>query len=151
MKIEVKTCIKCGEEKEIPQKHKHATNTCTDCQRTASREYQRAEAIREGRRVGTTGRVPYPLRDGFKTTGNLFKGMASKTFKCKTKDEWRGLMRERLDKALEDADLMSWINAHDGDEVKDKKQKRIETDYPDTRYMTWEEYERGLGENEVDS
>lgn len=151
MRIEVRTCIKCGEEKEIPQRYKHATNTCLDCAREYSKIYQREEAIRDGRRVGTTGRVPYPLRDGHRTTGNLFKCMASKTFKCKTKDEWRELMKERLNKTFQNAELMSWINAHDGDEPKDKKTNKIKEDYPDTRYITWEEYERGLGENEVDS
>jgi hypothetical protein len=147
-KVEVRTCVKCGETKEIPQKHKHATNVCIECQRAASRHYQKMESIREGRRVGFTGRVPYPLEEPFTTTGNYFKSMASKTFKCKTREEWRELMRNRLLNLSED--VLKWINAHDSDEPK-KKQKKIETDYPDTRYMTWDEYERGLGDNEVDS
>jgi hypothetical protein len=149
-RVEIRTCIKCGETKEIPQKQKHATNTCIECQRTYSKEYQRAEAIREGRRVGTTGRVPYPLEERYTTTGNKFKLMASKTFRIRDKSEWRQLMRERLDAALNNVDLMKWINAHDGDEPI-KKQKKIERDYPDTRGITWDEYERGLGEDEVDS
>ena len=150
MRIEIRTCIKCGEEKEIPQKQKHATNTCTDCQRKWQREYQRLEAIREGRRVGFTGRVPYPLPEGFKTTGNYFKKLATQTFRCKTKEEWRELMMERLERVYENEELMAWINSHKDDEPL-KRQKNIEKDYPDTRGLTWEEYERGLGENEVDS
>lgn len=150
MRIEVRTCIKCGEEKEIPQKFKHATNTCLDCQRKWQREYQRAEAKRDGRRVGTTGRVPYPLPEGYKTTGNLFKVMSTKTFRCKTKEEWRALMKERLNAVFENEELCRWIFAHNKEE-QTKKQKRIEKDYPDIRYMTWEEWEKGLGDNEVDS
>lgn len=149
-RIEIRKCLICEEDKPIPQKHKHATNVCLDCSRTRQREYQRAEAIREGRRVGTTGRIPYPLEEQYTTTGNKFKLMASKTFRTKSKSEWRQLMRERLDAALENVDLMKWINAHDGDEPI-KKQKKIERDYPDTRGMTWDEYERGLGEDDVDS
>ena len=148
MRIESRTCIKCGEVKDIPQKHKHATNTCVECQREASKHYQREASIREGKRIGFIGRVPYPLSEGHSTTGNYFKSLASKTFKCKTRDEWRELMRNRLLNLSED--VLKWINAHDGDEPI-KKQKRIESDYPDTRNITWEEYERGLGDNEVDS
>lgn len=151
MRIEIRTCIKCGEEKEIPQKFKHATNTCPDCSRKQQREYQRAEAVREGRRVGFTGRVPYPLPDGFKTTGNYFKRLASKTFQCKDKKEWRALMRERLERIYENEELCKWIFAHNKEEDEIKKVTRIHKDYPDTRYLTWEEYERGLGDNEVDS
>jgi len=148
MRIEVRTCVKCGETKDIPQKHKHATNVCDDCRREASRHYQKMESIREGRRVGATGRVPYPLSEGYSTTGNYFKSLASKTHKCKKREEWRELMRNRLLNIRED--VLKWINAHDGDEPT-KKQKKIERDYPDTRGMTWEEYQKGLGDDDVDS
>ena len=148
MRIEVRTCIKCGETKEIVQRHKHATNTCGDCQRIAGREYQRAEAIREGRRIGLMGRVPYPLPEGYKTTGNYFKAMSSKTFKCKSRDEWRELMRNRLLNLNED--VLRWIYSHNSDEPI-KRQKKIHKDYPDTRGMTWDEYQRGLGDDDVDS
>lgn len=152
MRIEVRTCVKCGETKEIPQRNSHANNICTECARNYSREYQRAEAIKNGVRIGTTGRVPYPLRDGHRTTGNLFKCMASKTFKCKTKEEWRGLMKERLDNVFQNDELCRWIFAHnDGDEPKDKKPNKIKEDYPDTRYMTWEDFENNLDEEDIDS
>ncbi len=77
MRIESRTCIKCGEVKDIPQKHKHATNTCVECQREASKHYQREASIREGKRIGFIGRVPYPLSEGHSTTGNYFKSLAS--------------------------------------------------------------------------
>ena len=150
-RIERRTCVKCGEEKDIPQRYKHATNVCLECQRAASRHYQKLEAIREGRRVGTTGRVPYPLEDKYTTTGNKFKLMASKTFKIRDRSDWRQTMRERLDAALENAELMKWINAHDGEEKKEKKQTKIEKDFPDTRYMTWDEWEAGGWGDETDS
>jgi len=139
-RVEIRTCIKCGETKEIPQKHKHATNTCVECQKEASKYYQREASIREGKRIGFIGRVPYPLEEPHTTTGNYFKGLASKTFKCKTREEWRELMRNRLLNLSED--VLKWINAHDGDEPI-KRQKNIESDYPNTKGMTWEEWEAG--------
>jgi hypothetical protein len=149
-RIEIRTCIKCGEEKEIVQRHKYATNTCADCQRNYSKEYQRMESIREGRRVGMTGRVPYPLEEQYTTTGNKFKLMASRMFKIKERDDWRQEMRRRLDYALGNVELMKWINAHDGDEPI-KKQKRIERDFPDTRGITWDEFETGAWGEPEDS
>jgi hypothetical protein len=148
MRIEVRTCVKCGETKEIPQKHKYACNVCMDCQRAASRHYQRLETLKKGGVLGRTGRVPYPLPEPYKTTGNYFKVMSTKTFRCKTREEWRELMRTRLLNLSED--VLKWINAHDGD-TPIKRQKKIDRDFPDTRGMTWEEYQRGLGDDDVDS
>ncbi len=148
MRIEVRTCVKCGESKEIPQKHKHACNVCMDCQRAASRHYQRLETLKRGGVLGRTGRVPYPLPEPYKTTGNYFKAMSTKTFRCKTREEWRELMRTRLLNLNED--VLKWINAHDGEQPI-KRQKKIDRDFPDTRGMTWEEYQRGLGDDDVDS
>ncbi len=107
-------------------------------------DYNKEKALYSGRRPATTGRRPYPLRDGHKTTGPLFKAMASKTFKCKTKEEWRELMRERLEQVFNNADLSYWIFAHNEDKPKKKVKKE-----PDTRNMTWEEFEAGgYGGNE---
>ena len=152
-KIKILKCIHCGELKEIPQKLNHKTSVCCDCRKDRAREYQRVAAIKKGKRIGTTGRVPYPLRDGYKTTGNLFKVMATKTFKCKTKEEWRELMRERLDELFKNEELCRWIFSHKGDddEKPNKNRITIKKDFPDTRNITWEEYEKGLGNDEVDS
>jgi hypothetical protein len=149
MRIEVRTCIHCGETKEIVQKHKFATNICNQCRTKKANDYNKEKALASGRRPATTGRRPYPLRDGYKTTGPLFKAMASKTFKCKTKEEWRALMGERLENVFQNDELSYWIFAHNED--KPKKVTQIKKDYPNTKGMTWEEYERGLGDNEVDS
>lgn len=146
-------CIHCGELKEIPQKMNHTTRVCCDCRRDRAREYQREAAIKKGKRVGTTGRLPYPLRDGYTLTGPLFKAMATKTFRCKTKEEWRKLMRERLDELFKNEELCRWIFAHKGDddEKPTKTRGKIKKNFPDTRGMTWEEYQKGLEDDEVDS
>ena len=148
-RVESRTCIKCGEVKDILQRHKYAINTCADCQRIASREYQRLEAIRKGQRVGVMGRFPYP--GGFDTSArNKFYRLKSELLKCKDRKEWLPIIIRNLDTALNDVDVMNWIKSTK-DEDKPKKQKKIQTDYPDTRYMDWDEYERGLGSEDVDS
>ena len=144
MRIEIRTCIHCGETKEIAQKHKFATNICNQCRTKKANDYNKEKALANGRRPATTGRRPYPLRDGHKTTGPLFKAMASKTFKCKTKEEWRALMRERLEEVFNNADLSYWIFAHNEDKPKKRNKPK-----PDTRNITWEEWEaRGWGDEE---
>jgi hypothetical protein len=151
MRIEVRNCIHCGEEKPIPQPEKFSRNICKECRNKRSNDYNTKKALENGRRPGTTGRRPYPLRDGYKTTGNLFKVMSTKTFKCKTKEEWRELMRERLDEVFKNDELSNWIFSHSGDDDKPKRVTQIKRDYPNTKGITWEEYEKGLGDNEVDS
>ena len=152
MRVEVRTCIHCGEEKEIIQKHTFKSNICSQCISNAQKGYNKVRALKNNSYKGVIGRRPYPLRDGYKTTGNFFKAMASKTEKCKTKEEWRELMRERLEYVFENQKLYSWIFF--GDDKKPKKKDKIERDFPDTRNMTlqeWEEYERGLDDTETDS
>jgi hypothetical protein len=149
LRIESRECIKCGEVKDIPQRHKHATNTCVDCQRIASRKYQKESAIRDGKRIGQTGRVPYPLTDEFKTPNEKFRKTARYIFKLKDRDEWIAALRNNLDKTFSDKEVMDWINAHNGDNEPIKRQKIIESDFPDTRKMDWEDFEReGWGEPE---
>lgn len=145
MRTEIRTCIHCGETKEIEQKHTYATNICKQCRSKAANEYNKIRALKNGRREGTTGRRPYPLRDGHKLTGTLFKSMASKTFKCKTRDEWRALMKERLEAVLQNEELSYWIFAHNDNDDKPKKSKEKK---PDTRNMTWEQWEEeGWGDS----
>jgi hypothetical protein len=148
MRIEVRTCIHCGETKEIAQKHKFATNICNQCRSKKANDYNKARALANGRRPATTGRRPYPLRDGYKTTGPMFKAMSTKTKRCKTKEEWRALMGERLEEVLNNADLCYWIFSHNGDDDKPNKRSKPK---PDTRSMTWEEWEAGGWGNEEDS
>jgi hypothetical protein len=146
--VETRTCIKCGETKEIPQRNKHACNICVECQRAASRQYQKLETLKRGGTLGRTGRVPYPLNGEYETTNKKFRQLAIVTFKTKSREEWRELMRNRLVNLSED--VLKWIYAHQEDETP-KRENKIKKDYPNTKGMTWEDYEKGLGDNEVDS
>jgi hypothetical protein len=149
-RVESRKCIKCGEVKDIIQRHNHATNTCDDCQRERAKHYQRASQIKKGKRIGVMGRFPYP-GGGFDTSARAkFYRLKSELLKCKDRKEWLPIIIRNLDTTLNDSELMLWIKSTKDDD-KPKKQKRIETDYPDTRYMDWDEYERGLGEEDVDS
>lgn len=149
MRIEVRACIHCGEEKEIPQPKGFARNICKECRNKRSNQYNTAKAIANGRKVGQTGRVPYPLPEGFKTTNEYFRSLAKETFSIKNRKQSIELMRTRLNETLEKDNVMKWINGHDED--KPKRITQIKKDYPDTRYITWEEYQKGLGDDEVDS
>jgi hypothetical protein len=149
MRIEVRACIHCGEEKEIPQPKGFARNICKECRNKRSNQYNTAKAIANGRKVGQTGRVPYPLPEGFKTTNEYFRSLAKETFSIKNREQSIELMRTRLNETLEKDNVMKWINGHDED--KPKRITQIKKDYPDTRYITWEEYQKGLGDDEVDS
>jgi len=149
-RIETRTCIKCGEEKEIKQRHMHANNICGDCSKALSKEYQRQAAIKAGVNVGVVGRKPYP--GGFDTTArNKFYKLKTELDKCKHREEWIPIIRRNLDIVLNDVDMMKWIKSTVDDEPKPKKQKAINRKLPDTRGMTWEEYQKGLGDEEVDS
>lgn len=151
MKVELRTCVHCGEEKEIKQRFRaYANNICLECERKRSKEYQRLKSIKEGRRVGITGRVPYPLEPEWKHMNDKFRAMAIETIKIKEREEWILELRKRLEIVLHNKEVMDWINGHRDDD-KPKAQKRINKEYPDTRYITWEEYTKGLGKDDVDS
>jgi len=149
MRIEVRKCIHCGEDKPIQQPEGHSRNICRECRNKRSNYYNTKKAIANGRKVGQTGRIPYPLPEGFQTTNQYFRSLAKEMFKIKDREKSIELMKERLNRLLENNEVMKWINGHEED--KPKRQTQINKDYPDTRYMTWDEYEKGLGNNEVDS
>lgn len=147
MIIEIRTCIKCGEEKEIKQRHTHANNICNDCVRARQKIYAKEAAIKAGK-GNIVGRKPYP--GSFDIAGrNKFYRMKTELEKCTHREEWIPIIIRNLDIALNNAEIMQWIKTED--EPKPKKQINIKRDYPDTRGMTWEEYQKGLGEDDVDS
>jgi hypothetical protein len=71
--------------------------------------------------------------------------------KCKNRKEWIPILIRNLDVTLNDKEIMEWIKTEKEDEPKAKKPNNIKMDYPDTRGMTWEEYTKGLGDEDVDS
>ena len=146
--LEIK-CLNCEEVKPIPQKLKHRTNVCLDCQRAKQREYNRLEAIREGRRVGSAGRIPYPLGE-YDYYQQKFYERKRELDKSDNRQEWIQILKRNLKETEENEELMNWINGHEDDEIAKPKSK-INKDYPDTRNMTWEEWERlGYGTEEDD-
>jgi hypothetical protein len=148
MRIELRTCIKCGEDKEIVQRHKHATNICADCSKALSNKYQREAAIKAGKNIGVVGRKPYP--GGFDSAArNKFYRLKTELDKSNYREEWIPIIRRNLDIVLNDVDMMKWIKSTVDDEPKPKKQKAINKKLPDTRGMTWEEWDKlGYGSEE---
>jgi hypothetical protein len=152
IRYEIKTCIKCGVTKEIIQRYKHANNICLECSNQQAKLYARSAALKDGRRIGVNGRLPYPAEGGFEVGGRkkLYR-IKAQLDKCNNREEWIELIRKNLDTTLNNEELMHWIKSTKDDDTLSKPKKKIETDYPDTRYMNWDEYERGLGEEDVDS
>jgi len=150
MRIEVRTCIKCGEEKDIVQRHIHATNICGDCAKARSKEYQREASIKAGK-SSIVGRKPYP--GGFDTAArNKFYRLKTELEKLHHREEWKPILSRNLDIVLNDKEMLEWIKSTKEDKPKPtKKQKVINKKLPDTRNMTWEEYQKLRGEDDVDS
>ena len=141
MRTEIRTCIKCGEDKEIVQRHIHATNICGDCAKALSNKYQREAAIKAGKNIGVVGRKPYP--GGFDTAArNKFYRLKTELDKSNYREEWIPIIRRNLDIVLNDVEMMIWIKSTNDDEPKPKKQKAINRKLPDTRNMTWEEWDK---------
>jgi hypothetical protein len=151
MKIEERICIKCGETKEIPQPKDHANNICLDCARTASREYQKKVAIKDGRRIGVMGRFPYPLEGKWAYPVQKFNAMAKKMKYIMEREQWVEQIKINLEETMNNPLVMDWIKSAKDDDKPAKRQKKINKEYPDTRGMTWEEYTKGLGKDDVDS
>ena len=60
-------------------------------------------------------------------------------------------MRRNLKETEENEELMNWINGYHNEEESAKPKSKINRDYPDTRNMTWEEWEKlGYGTEEDD-
>ena len=150
MRIEVRTCIKCGEDKEIKQRHIHANNICGDCAKASSKEYQREAAIKAGKNIGVVGRKPYP--GGFDSAArNKFYRLKTELEKLHHREEWIPIISRNLDIVLNDVDMMKWIKSTTDDEPKPKRIKAINKKLPDTRGMTWEEWNKlGFGTEEDD-
>lgn len=150
MRTETRKCLKCGEIKDILQRFKHSTNICKECTKERAKFYQKRAAERKGKpkRDGLNGRIPYPLTIEHKTPSSKFRKIASKMMKLKCREEWIEQIRKNYSEIAED--VLVWIYRH-GNEKPEKRITKIKRDYPDTRYMTWEEYEKGLGDSEEDS
>ena len=148
--LEIK-CIKCDIVKWIPQRNKHRNSICRECAAKASREYNRKKAIELGKRIGQAGRFPYPLGE-WEYPNQKFNSMAKELKNCTNRKEGRELIRRNLDNALEDKELMDWINMHDFEERREEAERKRRVrkgikENIDTRNITWEQLEQmGWGE-----
>jgi hypothetical protein len=143
-------CLHCGEIKEIPQKVGHKTSVCLDCQRARQREYARIQAEKEGRRAGLMGRLPYPLGEWEYYQQKFYKTRSIMS-KIKDRDKWIEQIKKNLEETENNEELMAWINSHKEKDKGNKIQGKINKDYPDTRNMTWEDWEKlGYGMEEDD-
>ena len=147
---ELRVWIKCKEEKEIVQRKPNAKNNiCKECTNEAAKEYARVKAIKDGKRIGQRGRLPYP--GGFEEVGREKLLLRKKELdKIKDREEWVKLIRERFEQIINDVEVMDYINLRgEYADVEDNRKTREEKD--DFQYLTWDDFERGGWGNPEDS
>jgi len=139
---ELRKCIKCGEEKQIPQRNPKAKNNiCNQCGNTYAREHARKKAIKDGKRVGIKGRLPYP--GGFEETAREKLLQRKKELdKIKDREVWIEVIRQRFEEIINNKELMDYINAR-GDNTSEREERMQKEEKEDIHLMTWEDYERG--------
>lgn len=141
-RTELRVCIKCGEEKQITQRNERAKNNiCKECTNLASKEYARKQAIKDGKRVGIKGRMPYP--GGYEELGRKkLYDRKRELDKTKYREEWIEIIRRNFEEVINNSEMMDYINGRgDYDDERENRVKREEK--VDMEYLTWEDYERG--------
>jgi hypothetical protein len=146
---EIRVCNICNEEFHTMKplfRCKHCTN-----------EWNKQETkrkIAEGLIEPLEHKLPYPFDTTNGDAANRFRRIQKELSNCYTKEERREFYKKQLEEA-EELGILLWI--YDRRDEETKKEKRTQTrgmikrNYPDTRGMTWDEYERGLGDDDVDS
>ena len=133
-------CYTCGETKSIPQYFTHRTNICIECRNEKQKEYQ--AKYRSERDPGERGRNEYPLNGMWKNQKQKFGKLRSELSALYNREEWKTLLRSRLEGLEGDKELMRWINKHQSNEPNPipggikrgtKRGPKSKTEYPDTR------------------
>ena len=91
-------------------------------------------------------KLPYPFDTTNGVAANRFRRIQKALNKCYTREERREFFQKQLNEA-EELGILLWINDRRDNESKKETQsvskaKTIKK-YPDTRNMTWDDYERG--------
>jgi len=96
----------------------------------------------------------YPFDTSNGEAKSRFRRIYRELNKCETREELTAHY-DKMFKEIEELGILQWImdrrDAETAEAKKSKSVKRIRNEYPDTRGMTWEEYQKGLGDEEVDS
>jgi len=128
-------------------------NRCNVCTNEWNK-IQKQRKIDEGLIIPLENKLPYPFNTTNGEASSRFKRIQKGLKECYTREERREFFQKQL-KEAEELGIMQWIFDRRDEETKREKRTQtrgmIKKHYPDTRGITWEEYTKGLGDNDVDS
>jgi hypothetical protein len=120
-------------------------NKCVPCTNAWNKQ-----RLKEKIELGLIEKLEYKENYPFNTTNgeshNRFRRIQKALDKCNTREERREHYNKQL-KEAEELGILAWIYDRRDNATKlekaVKRDTKITKQYPDTRYMDWEEYERG--------
>lgn len=96
----------------------------------------------------------YPFDTANGEAKSRFRRIYRELNKCETRAELTAHY-DKMFKEIEENGILQWIldrrDLETQEARKTKSGNSIRNEYPDTRGMTWEEYRKGLGKDDVDS
>jgi hypothetical protein len=120
-------------------------NRCPPC----TNEWNKKETKRkleEGLIQPVEHKEIYPFNTTNGEAASRFRDIQKRLKNCYSREERRAFFQKQLDEA-EELGIIKWIfdrrDAESKNENRNKSKGMIKKDYPDTRYMTWDEYEAG--------
>lgn len=138
---ETRTCNVCSKEFHTMK----PINRCPPC----TNEWNKKETKRkleEGLIQPVEHKEIYPFNTTNGEAASRFRDIQKRLKNCYSREERRAFFQKQLDEA-EELGIIKWIfdrrDAESKNENRNKSKGMIKKDYPDTRYMTWDEYEAG--------
>jgi hypothetical protein len=136
---EIRVCAMCEEQFHTMK----PINKCPPC----TNEWNK-QRVKEKIELGIIKPTEYKERYPFDTTNgeaaSRFKKIQKELKNCYTKEERRAFYQKQLQEA-EQLGILEWINDRRGESSKErvKRDSTIKRNIPDTRYMDWDDFERG--------
>ena len=146
---ETRTCNMCSKEFHTMK----PINRCTPCTNEWNK-IEKQRKIDEGLIIPYENKENYPFNTMNGEAANRFNRIQKELKNCYTREERRAFYQKQL-KEAEELGIIKWIfdrrDAETKNENRTQTRGMIKKHYPDTRGMTWDEYQRGLGDDDVDS
>lgn len=138
---EDRICMDCGNGFHTMQ----PTNRCNECKKIWTRNRQK-EKLELGLIEKHTPKENYPFGTQNGEAARRFKRIQKGLNKCFSREERREYYNNQLREA-EELGILTWIydrrDSESNSEGRVKRETKIKKEYPDTRNIDWEEFERG--------
>ena len=138
---EIRVCRVCG----VDFHTMKPLNRCVPCTNAWNKE-----RLKERQELGLLPKHEYKENYPFNTDNGdavrRFKRIQKELKECETREERQAHYQKQL-KEAEELGILKWIydrrDAHTISESKVKRHTKIVKEYPDTRNLTWEEFDEG--------